>query len=407
MGQNADAVLSGIRVVELASMVMVPSAGAVLADFGAEVIKVEPPEGDLNRRGHHIPGMPSSDTEYCFFQDNRSKQSVVLDLKDPRARSVFLRLIESADVLLTNYRARALDRLGLNWDQLQRVNPRLIFAHGTGYGDDGPDANKPGYDAVCYWSRSALEATMFPIEGWLGSVGYGTGDHPSGMTLFASIILALFDRERTGHGRRVTTSLVACGAWANATTIQAKLIGATFHARRRREETLNFGAVYYKSREGRIFKFAIVDWPKTWPAFCRAAGRPDLIDDERYRTAEARAGRMGELVAAFDAAFAQHDLDHWLSSFAAHDVPCSVLATYDDVVADPQLEAAGAFIDIDHPQLGRVRSVASPIHLEGATKPVPAPAPRVGQHTRLVLRGAGLAEEEIEALLRARAAIGE
>jgi crotonobetainyl-CoA:carnitine CoA-transferase CaiB-like acyl-CoA transferase len=226
------------------------------------------------------------------------------------------------------------------------------------------------------------------------------------MTLFAAVVLALFDRERTGRGRRVTTSLLACGAWANATTIQAKLIGATFHPRRRREETLNFGAVYYRSRDGRVFKFAIVDWPKTFPAFCRAAGRPDLIEDPRYSTAEARADRMGELVGIFDRQFAEQDLDHWLTAFAEHDVPCSVLSTYDDIAVDRQFAASGVFVEVEHPQLGAVRSVASPIRLEHAALPAPVAAPRLGQHTKEILRSVGVADSDIEQLLRQRVAIG-
>ena len=145
--------LSGIRVIEAASMVMVPSVGAVMADYGAQVVKIEPLEGDLNRRGHQIPGMPLQDTDsgYCFLPDIRGKRSLALDLKAPESAAILRRLIEGADVFLTNIRPKALGRLGLGWPALKAINPRLIYAHGTGFGDTGAEADKPGFDTVCYW----------------------------------------------------------------------------------------------------------------------------------------------------------------------------------------------------------------------------------------------------------------
>src|SRR6185503_14962897 len=191
--------LAGIRVLEAASMVMVPSVGAALADYGAEVIKLEPIEGDLNRRGHQIPGLPVHDYEYCFLPDNRGKRSLSIDLKAPEARGILHRLVEGSDVFLTNHRPKSLQGLGLGWPELQAINPRLVYAHGTGFGDAGDEINKPGYDSICYWSRSGMEASLFPTDGWLGPLGYGTGDHPAGMALLSSVLLALFARERSGR----------------------------------------------------------------------------------------------------------------------------------------------------------------------------------------------------------------
>ena len=167
--------LSGIRVVEAASMIMVPSVGAALADYGAQVVKLEPIEGDLNRRGHHIPGMPVHDYEYCFLPDNRGKRSLSIDLKAPEARAILRRLVEGADVFLTNHRPKSLEGLGLTWPELQAINPRLVYAHGTGFGDTGDEIDKPGFDSVCYWSRSGIEASLFPLDGWLGSLGLRRG----------------------------------------------------------------------------------------------------------------------------------------------------------------------------------------------------------------------------------------
>jgi crotonobetainyl-CoA:carnitine CoA-transferase CaiB-like acyl-CoA transferase len=398
-----DGLLSGVRVVEAATMVMVPSVGAVLADYGAQVVKLEPLEGDLNRRGHHIPGMPihPTDYEYCFLPDNRGKRSLALDLKAPEAKTIVRRLVEGADVFLTNYRHKALERLGLTWPELEAVNPRLVYAHGTGFGDCGAESDKPGFDAVCYWSRSAMEATMFPMEGWLGSLGYGTGDHPSGMALFSAVLLALLARERTGRGTRVSSSLLASGAWSNSILIQARLLETRFQARLPREEARNFTGVYYRAGDGRIFKMAIVDTEAGWPKVCRAIGRSDLIDAPGYATFEERSqdGRMRGLILLCDEIFASRPMEHWKQALEAADVPYSVVSTYDDVVADQQMAATGVFIEIDDPELGRVRTVDTPFQLEGHPKVAAEPAPRLGEHTREILAEVGMPGPEIDALL--------
>jgi crotonobetainyl-CoA:carnitine CoA-transferase CaiB-like acyl-CoA transferase len=392
-----------MRVVEAASMVMVPSVGAALADYGAQVIKLEPLEGDLNRRGHHIPGMPihASDYGYCFLPDNRGKRSLSLDLKAPEAKTIVRRLVEGADIFLTNFRHEALERLGLGWPELQAMNPRLIYAHGTAFGDEGSEADKPGFDSVSYWSRSAMEASLFPAEGWLGSLGYGTGDHPSGMALLSAVLLALLARERSGKGTRVSGSLLANGAWSNAVMIQAKLLGAKFQERRPRENARNFTGVYYRAGDGRLFKMAIVDIARGWPQVCRAIGRTDLIDNPRYATFGERSkdGRMRELIELCDGIFASQPMDHWKHALDEADVPYSAVATYDDVLADAQMEANGVFVEIDDPQLGRVRTVDTPLHVEGHPKVAREPAPRLGEHSRAILAEIGMGGEEIDALL--------
>src|SRR2546422_4626718 len=208
---NAPVLLQGIRVVEAASMVLVPSAAAMLADFGAEVIKVEPPEGDYNRKMHELPTLPQSEAPYCFLVDGRSKQSIVLDLKATDGVAILHRLVSTTDVFLTNYRAPALARLRLRWDDLAPLNPRLVYASASAFGESGPEADKPGYDTVVYWARSGLESSLLTPEGTLGQLAGGAGDHPTALALFGAVALALFARERSGRGLKVATSLLAAG----------------------------------------------------------------------------------------------------------------------------------------------------------------------------------------------------
>jgi crotonobetainyl-CoA:carnitine CoA-transferase CaiB-like acyl-CoA transferase len=405
----AEGLLSGIRVVEAASMVMVPAVGAALADYGAEVVKLEPLEGDLNRRGHLLPGMPVHEAEYCFLADNRGKRSLALDLKAPEARGILHRLVAGADVFLTNHRPKSLAGLGMSWPELQALNPRLVYAHGTGFGDEGEEINKPGFDTVCYWSRSGLEANLFPLDGWPGHVGYGAGDHPAGLALFSAVLLALFARERTGRGTRVTTSLLASGAYANAVMIQAKLLGAQFQERRPREDARSFTSVYYRAADQRAFKMAIVSTERDWPRVCRAIGRPELAADPRYATLADRLqeGRMRELIGICDAVFATQPMAYWMRALEAADVPYSVVAGYDEVVSDPQMAANGVFMELDDPVFGRVKSVDSPMQVESHPKGERRTAPRLGEHTREVLAELGFGSEEIDALSSGKIAGGD
>ncbi|HEX2567632.1 MAG TPA: CoA transferase [Burkholderiales bacterium] len=400
----AQALLSGIRVLEAASMIMVPSVGAIMADYGAEVIKLEPLEGDLNRRGHQLPGMPvhEKSPEFCFIPDNRGKRSLAIDMKAPEARAIFESLIRKSDVFLTNLRPAALGRAAMDWPALQKLNPRLIYAHGTGFGDAGPEVDRPGFDSISYWSRSGMEFGLFPLDGWLGSFGYGTGDHPSGMALLSAVLMALLAREKSGKGTRVSVSLLASGAWSNSVMIQAKLLGARFLERKPREQARSFTAVYYRAADQRLFKMSIVDQERGFPRAARAIGRPELAEDPRYKTMEARKeeGRAAELVKIFDAAFATQPFAHWEKKLREADVPFSLVVNYDEVIADEQMAANRVFTEIDDPVHGRLRTVDSPMHLEGHAKRAPRPAPRLGEHTREILKEAGLPEGEIEVLAR-------
>jgi formyl-CoA transferase len=397
--------LEGLRVVEVASVILGPSAAAIMADFGADVIKVEPPEGDENRRLHELAGMPDSAIPYSFVVDNRSKRSVALDLKQPEAREALRRLIITADVFISNYRAPAMARLGLDWESLRALNPRLIWAAGTGFGEAGPEAGKPAYDTVVYWARSGIESTLLTADGTLGALPAGSGDHPTGLALFGAVMLGLYARQRSGLGSRVSTSLLAAGAWANACLLQAQFCGARFHPKRRRDQAIAFGGVYYRTRDGRALKFALVNPRRLWPRFCQAVGHPGLTDDPRFATVEARREHAQVLIAILDPIFAARDAAEWQERFEAQDVPFAVLPTYPEIAADPQMEANDIFLEYEDPRWGRMRTVNDPIAVSGVAKVAPRPAPDVGQHTREVLASLGYSDAEVASLLARRIAI--
>jgi formyl-CoA transferase len=398
--------LEGIRVVEVATMVLVPSVGAVMADFGAEVIKVEVPgPGDIHRHGHRLPGMPVSDIPYVFEVDNRGKQSIVLDLKSEAGGRILRELVARADVFITNHRPAALRKLGLTYEDLEPLNPRLIHGSASGYGERGPEVDKPGYDMVCYWSRSGIESQMFPPGGWLGPIPYGSGDHPSGLALLSAILLALYRRERTGRGSRVSTSLLACGAWANSNMLMAELCGAEFQERRPREQAYSYAFLYYTTRDDRKLKLSVYKHDELWKPFCLAMQHPELVDDPRWRTLEARLEHMPELVKILDETFSRHDLEHWTGTLEKYDIPFTALPTYEEVASDPQMAANDVFLEVDHPRHGLLRTVNSPIEVEGERKRPPTPAPELGQHTRQVLRELEYGEAEIQDLLDGGAAV--
>ena len=394
---NDKPLLGDIRVLELASMVFAPSACVVLADFGAEVIKIEPPvTGDLNRNWHKIHGLPVSDMAYPFQVDNRNKKSVVLDLKSEAGYEAFCKLVLDADVLVTNYRPKALERLKLEYETLRKINPDIIYALATGFGEKGDEAHKPGYDTVCYWSRSGIEAQVFPYEGWLSQFPYGAGDHPSGMTLFASIMTGLYQRQKTGEGCKVSTSLLANGAWANAVMLQAQLSGAEFKEKRPRDNAYNFVSLHYPSKDDRLLKMSMVNTEKDWRPFCTAIARTDLLDDERYATHDARIENMPALIREISDTISTREIAYWQAVLEAHDVPHTIVANYEEAANDKQKQANGIIVPLDHPQHGQMRTVNSPFEVSGAAKIKPGPAPALGEHTQEVLAGLGYSKAEIE-----------
>ncbi|HEY7545639.1 MAG TPA: CoA transferase [Blastocatellia bacterium] len=397
-------ILDGIRVIEAATYIFGPAAATVMSDFGAEVIKVERPgTGDPYRYLSYIRPMPVSEVNYCWLLDGRNKKSIALNLARESGRQVLIKLIETADVFITNYQPSVLDKLKLNYEDIKPINERLIYAHATGYGEEGDEIEKPGFDMTALWARSGLMDAVYDAEGQPALSVAGMGDHPSAMTLFGGILLALYQRERTGRGAKVSNSLMANGAWANSCLLQAALCQATPYTRGTRASAFNPMVNHYTSRDGKRFIFCLIQAEKDWPALCRATGRAELIDDARFATGEARVENAAALIKIFDRALAEKDMEEWEAIFAEYELAWSPVSSIEEVARDRQMEANRMFIEMDHPQHGKIKTINSPVFISDAEKVAPRPAPEVGEHTHEILRELGYSEQLIEELLDSKA----
>jgi len=392
--------LSGLRVIDCGTYIAGPAAATIMSDFGAEVIKIERPQGgDPYRYLSFLPGMAASEHNYCWLLDGRNKKSLAVDLRDEAGREVLRKLIETADVFITNYPPDLAGKFQARYEDIAPLNPRLIYAQITGYGETGDDTNKPGYDTTAYWARSGLTEIMFDLTTATGATPCGTGDHPVALALFGAIMLALYQRQLTGLGSKVSTSLMATGAWSNSCQIQAALLGAEFPPKRTRFTSLNPLVNQYQTRDGRRFMLCCLDTKYDWGRICRAIGRTDLIDDPRYATAQARFENGGEVVALLDEALATKDMAEWQARFDEHSVIWGPIPTIDRVAADAQMKANGVFAEFDHPQLGSVPTVNSPINVNGVAKEKPKLAPEIGQHSLEILRMLGYEDGAIQDLI--------
>jgi crotonobetainyl-CoA:carnitine CoA-transferase CaiB-like acyl-CoA transferase len=394
---------AGLKVIDCASYVAAPAAALVLADFGAEVIKIEPPgEGEPWRTQYQRQGMPPSDHNHPWLMDNRGKSGLALDLKAAAGRAVLERLVSQADVFITNVPLPGRDRLRIRYADFAEKYPRLIYASLTAYGELGEEAGKTGFDATAYWARSGLMDEVRPDHQSppARSVA-GMGDRPTAMALYGAIVTALYQREKTGLGGEVRASLMASGMWANGYLIQAKLCGVTFPPRPPRTESISALGNIYRSGDDRWFMLAIAN-DRQWPALARAVGMPDLVVDPRFETPAARRTNAVMLMGILDEQFAQKSLAEWRMILDAAGLTFGVIGTVEEIARDPQALAAGILRPLGD---AGMMTVDSPFTLSRAEKVPAAVAPGYGEHSRAILLGAGYSEAEIAELVAAGAVL--
>src|SRR4249919_1346661 len=382
-----DNIFSGLKVVDLASFIAGPSAAVILSDFGAEVIKVEPPSGDYWRHGNKVPPQPLAEDAYQWHLNNRNKRGLALDLKSPGAQQVLERLVKWADVLIVNTPHPARKRLKLEYDDVAPWNPRLIYADVTGFGDKGPDADLPGFDITSYWARSGLlsmtrDAGVPPT--WPVA---GSGDNATAVGLYSAIVTALYRRERTGKGSYITTSLLAEGVWSASVSIQAALAGAKFYAPHDRKNPANAGLNVYRSSDGTWF--VLIVSPDKIAAVAKAIGRPDLLTDPRFSDPAKLMANMAQLTAILDETFCAEPMAHWYDVFNGVHVTFGAVRGPQEVIKDPQLQANDIIVPLNGAGGKLTSTISSPLQVHGVTKVPAKRAPKIGEHNDEVLRQLG------------------
>jgi formyl-CoA transferase len=383
--------LEGIRVLDATQVMAGPFCTMLLGDLGADVVKVEPPEGDTTRTmaGSHGTESPG------FWSINRNKRGIVLNLKDDRGRQIFRSLAARADILVENYRPGVMDGLGLGYADLRQINPRLVYASISGFGATGPYASRGGFDLVAQGMSGIMsvtgEAGQAPVK-----CGVPLTDLTAGLLALQAILAAYVHRQRTGEGQYVDTSLLEAGIalsiWESAQYFSgggtpepmgsAHRMFAPYQAVRCADGYINLGAAN----------------TRTWERLARALGRPALVDRPEYATAEDRVRNRHRLAEEIEAVTATRPRAHWLTLLEEAGIPCGPILDYEEVFADPHVRQRGMVQEIDHPEAGRIRVVGPPVKLSETPASVRRPSPRLGEHTAEILREIGVLDAEIEAL---------
>jgi crotonobetainyl-CoA:carnitine CoA-transferase CaiB-like acyl-CoA transferase len=390
----ADGIFAGLKVIDCASWIAGPAAATILSDFGAEVIKIEPPgAGDPWRASVPVPGKV---TDYWWQLTSRNKRSLAIDLKPAEGLAVLYRLIASTDVFITNFPLPVRERLKIAASDLLAVNPRLIYGSISAYGEAGAEAARTGFDATAYWARTGL---MDMVRATTGTEPVrsmpGMGDHPTATALYAAIVTALYRRERTGRGGVAQTSLLQNGLWANGCYVQNRLFGEHVALRPLRVDTPNALANHYRCRDDRWFLMALHNEARQLGGLLKAIEAEYLLQDPRFATQPERRANHKALTAILDGIFAQRDLAEWRPLLENAGVTFGTVSTVDEAADDPQAREIGALVPCAD---GANLTVSSPFHLDGATKVAPVRAPAVGQHSEAVLRDAGYSADEIARL---------
>jgi crotonobetainyl-CoA:carnitine CoA-transferase CaiB-like acyl-CoA transferase len=394
--------LEGIRVVELASYVAAPAAGALLADLGAEVVKIEIPEGEIYRYATpSVQGVPDSKFPVApqFQMDNRGKRSLALDVTKPAAQKAVRKLVDRADIFVTNMLPQRLEKYGLGPASLRAQHPKLICALLTGYGLSGEDANMPAFDYTAFWARTGLMEHMHEPDSPPAFLRPGLGDRSAALSLVAGVLAALRVRDATGEGQIVDVSLLHIGYFIfGHDTSLALAAGKAPKSHDRRRPT---SALWnqYRTKDDRWIFLVMIDATRYWAPFCRALGREDLIEDARFKDFLSRWENTEELTAIVAGEIESRSMAEWLPIFEEHALISAPARTLDESIHDQQARATGVFQPMDHPSAGTFDTIAPPLRLSSHPMQRSRPGPKLGEHSREVLQEAGLSHAEIAALL--------
>ena len=396
--------LKGIKVIDAASFIAAPLVSALMSDYGAEVIKIEPLTGDTYREaviGGHV--WPESDIDWAFILENRNKRSLSIDLKSKEGQAILNKLILDADVFVTNLPKTPREKLGLTDTIIRKINSKIIYASLSAYGENGPDSDRTGLDSTAYFARSGLmdwskindldEAPPFPIP--------GGGDHPTGLSLFTSILLALINRDKTGLGTTVTTSLLANGIWSNAMLIQAVLSGHkpidTFYW-----DTLSAMRNIYTLKDKSLFFMLLTNEEKHWQPFLKSLNLDSLNKNSKFNTKDKRQHHKKELKKILQKEFLKYSYSDVRKKLIDTGIVFTKIIKTENTISDPQTNLNNMFMDITGESITNLKIISPPLNIENAPRKKATKAPKLGEHNVEILKELGYTNEEIKILQNKR-----
>jgi len=402
--ETAQRPLEGVKVVEMATFIAAPAVGRILADMGAEVVKIESAKGDNLRYTAPNEGRPSDPHEDTNFDlENAGKKGIVLDLRAEKGVEVLFKLLEDADVFITNWRPQALERKNLQYEALKDRFPKLVYASLTGYGEKGPDKDLPGFDYTAFFARSGWSGSLYQKGTVPSNLIPALGDHQAALSLTVGILAALFRAKMTGQGEKVTTNLLHTAIWVQSFQIQGCQYGNEFggvsYPFDRRDNQLPYQPAV-KTKDDRFLQVMGPNFSIYWPLMMKAIGREDVLDDPVLsdQVAMMKAGRLGEGYDIVQEGFQQKNLDEWIPILTELDIPYAVCQTYEEVVKDEQAWANDVFYEMDYPR-GPKALVRTPISFEETPLPPYEKAPLLGENTEEVLRGLGYSDDEVAGMV--------
>ena len=395
----SEHLFSGLKVIDCATVIAAPAAAMILADFGADVIKIEQPgSGDMLRMLSHIPTTPEAGNDWFWHLDGRNKRGLVLDLKQTAGMQILHKLVAEADVFITNQPYSVRESLGLCFADLEPLNPKLIYASLTAYGEKGPERKRKGFDQLAYWARSGLMDLMrapdtSPTQGLPGM-----GDHPTGVALYAAIVTALLERERSGRGGMVHTSLLANGLWSAAGIAQGAIAGGDMQEYRAVNRVNAAMFRVYQAKDGRWLQFNMVRNEELLSLALAGMDALHLLADERFGSLEDMWFNRGPLGDELQAILGRRDSAEWLDIFAGLEVPVNRVAIVEEAAADEQILANNMAVSAQGLGMDMPLLINHPIQVDKLTKAKPLPGPGIGEHSAEILAELGYAAQDIEEL---------
>ncbi len=384
-----------------------PATAAVLGDWGADVVKIENPTGGDPIRALKALGLVSVEPEVnpALELDNRNKRSITIDVQKPEGRELVMRLIRDADVFVSNLRPAALKRAGLSYDDMETVNPRILYACVSGYGTRGPDRDRAAFDYAAFWARSGAMASLGEPGAPPPTQRPAMGDHPAGLALAGAVSAALYHREKTGRGQEIHLSLFQSGLWMMASDIQIALLLGVGYMPTGRQVVPNPLWNHYQTKDGKWLHLVMLQADRYWARFCAAVGHPELVNDERYSSITARAENAPALIELFDRVLGEKTRDEWAEIFDQNEFIWAPVQSVLEASRDAQALALGAFEKVQHRSGQEIRLVKSPVEFGATPATIRRTAPELGEHTEEVLLELGYGWDDISRL-RSRGVIG-